>query len=288
MRSCKFFCVVSCATILSGCAINYSEFDPFTSDISNSDLISPPYIDHPKLKTAELARARGDVPQAIHDYRDIIKDNQGDCEKAYLGLGWSLLDVNAIDESKKTFDKAITLYPNSAGAYAGLGAVYLTIDQPENAIKAFEKALKLNPCLAKALNGYGIALDMVGDHRGAQANYRAAMERDPGNISYESNLGLSMALSGNTFEAIHVLERLSRSPQATARVRQNLSLAYGLAGDMKMARNVGTVDLSSDWVRNNVSYMEAVRETEEYAGLIPKNHIEGPLNQTRKWQDRHN
>lgn len=274
MKLWKSFCMVSCVAALSGCA----------SEFINSDLVSPPFEDHPNLKAAELARARGDVPQAIHDYRDIIKDCT-DCEKAYLGLGISLLDANSIDESKQTFEKAITLYPNSAGAYAGLGAVYLTIDQPENAIQAFETALKLNPCLAKALNGYGIALDMIGDHQGAQANYRAAMERDPTNISYQSNLALSMALAGDTSEAIHILERLSRSPQVTPRIRQNLSLAYGLAGDMKMARNVGTVDLSRDWVQNNISYIEAVRDTAEYAGLIPKNNTTGPLNDTRKWQE---
>jgi Flp pilus assembly protein TadD len=95
-----------------------------------------------------------------------------------------------------------------------------------------------------------------------------------------------MALAGNTSEAIFILERLARSPKVTPRIRQNLSLAYGLAGDMKMARTVGSIDLSNDWVNNNVQYMQAVRETEEYAGLIPNNHINGPLNETRKWQDR--
>lgn len=262
---------------LSGCAADF--------DFINSDLVTPPFEDHPDLKAAEMARARGDLPQAIHDYRDIIKDCV-DCEKAYVGLGVSLLDANAVDESKKTFEKAIALYPKSAEAYAGLGSVYLVIDQPENAIRSFETALKINPCLPKALNGYGIALDMIGDHQGAQANYRAAMEKCPNNISYESNLGLSLALAGNTSEAIRILERLSRSPLATARVRQNLSLAYGLAGNMKMARTIGTVDLSSDWVRNNISYIEAIRDTEEYAGLIPKNHMTGPMNETRNWQDR--
>ncbi|MBA3813220.1 MAG: tetratricopeptide repeat protein [Alphaproteobacteria bacterium] len=276
MNSWKLFCMASCMVILSGCANDFA--------FLNSDLVTPPFEDHPKLKAAEIARARGDLPQAIHDYRDIIKECVN-CEKAYIGLGMSLLDANAIEESKNTFDKAISLYPRSAEAYAGLGALYLTIDQPENAIQTFSTALKLNPSLAKALNGYAIALDMIGDHRGAQANYRAAMEQCPNNISYESNLGLSMALDGNTAEAIHILERLSRSPQVTPRVRQNLSLAYGLAGDMKMARNIGTVDLSSDWVRNNITYMEAVQETAEYAGLIPKNH-EGPLNENRNWQDR--
>ena len=276
MKSWKSFCVVSFAAILSGCAADF--------DFINSDLVTPPFEDHPSLRDAEIARARGDVPQAIHDYRDIIKDCV-DCEKAYIGLGISLLDVNAVDEAKQTFDKAIALYPRSADVFAGLGTVYLVIDQPENAMRAFEMALSLNPCLAKALNGYGIALDMIGSHEGAQANYRAALEKSPGNIAYESNLGLSMALAGNTSEAIFLLERLANSPKATPRVRQNLSLAYGLAGDMKMARAIGTVDLSTEWVQNNVRYIEAVRETEEFSGLIPKNHMTGPLNDTRKWQD---
>ena len=276
MNSWKSFCIISFIA-LSGCAADF--------DFLNSDLVTPPFEDHPDLKAAEMARARGDVPQAIHDYRDIIKECV-DCEKAYLGLGMSLFDVNAMDEAKQTFEKTIALYPKSSGAYAGLGAVYLTIDQPENAIRSFETALKLNPCFAKALNGYGIALDMIGDHHGAQISYRAAIELDPNNISYASNLGLSMALAGNASEAIFLLERLSRSPQVTPRVRQNLSLAYGLAGDMKMARNIGTTDLSKEWVRNNISYIEAIRETQEYAGLIPKNHMTGPLNENRNWQDR--
>jgi Flp pilus assembly protein TadD len=282
MKSWKLFCMASGMVVLSGCAL---DLDAFRGDLDSTDLFTPPFVDHPNLKAAALARARGDVPQAIHDYRDIITDSPK-CEKAYIGLGMSLLDANALDEAKNTFDKAISLFPRSSEAYAGLGAFYLAVDQPENAMQSFSTALKLNPCLAVALNGYAISLDMIGDHRSAQANYRAAMEQCPNNISYESNLALSMALEGNTSEAIHILERLSRSPQATPRVRQNLSLAYGFAGDMKMARNIGTVDLSSDWVRNNISYIEAVRETSEFAGLIPKNHMTGPLNDTRNWQDR--
>ena len=282
MKFSGLFCSIFCIAVLSGCA-NFRDFAP--EELTYTDLVSPPVEDNPDLQAAALARARGDVPQAIHDYREIIK-NCVDCEEAYIGLGASLLDVNAVDESKQTFQKAISLYPTSAAAYAGLGSVYLVIDQPENAIAAFETALKFSPCMAKALNGYGIAFDMIGDHQAAQINYRAAMELDPTNISYESNLGLSMVLAGNTSEAIFILERLARSPKVTPKIRQNLSLAYGLAGDMKMARTIGSVDLSNDWVNNNIQYMDAVRKTEEYAGLITKENVYGPLNETRKWQDR--
>lgn len=273
MKSWKTLFVAICVALLSGCA-----------EFVAMDVVKPPYEDHPNLKAAEMARARGDAPQAIHDYRDIIKECP-DSEKAYIGLGMALIDANAIVEAKNVFDKAIALFPRSSMAYTGLGIVYLMIDQPENSLNSFERALQLNPRNAMALNGYGIALDMFSDHEAAQVNYRAAIELDPYNLSYESNLALSMALQGNVSEAIHTLERLARSPDATPRVRQNLSLAYGLAGDMKMAKKIGRVDLSDDMIRNNISYIEAIQQTEEFAGMIPKDNTM-PLDQTRKWQER--
>ena len=57
MKFGKMFCIVSFTIFLGGCT---------------SDLISPPYEDHPNLKAAEIARMRGDAAQSIKDYRDII------------------------------------------------------------------------------------------------------------------------------------------------------------------------------------------------------------------------
>ncbi len=269
MKIGRMFCAVIFASFLGGCT---------------SDLVSPPYEDHPNLKAAEIARARGDVPQAIKSYRDIITECPG-CMKAYLGLGMALIDANALVEAKQAFDKAIALFPKSSGAFTGLGLVYLLIDQPENAINAFDNALKYNPRNARAFNGYGIALDMINDHEVAQANYRAAMELEPTNISFESNLALSMALAGNESEAIRILERLVRCPNVTPRIRQNLALAYGLAGDIRQAKNVGRVDLPDDMVMNNVTYFEVIQQTRQYSGLIPKDNTTS-LNETRVWQGR--
>ncbi len=260
--------VLAAGVLLSACA---------------TDFATPPYEDHPNLQVAEIARKRGDVAQAIHDYRDIIKQYPN-CEKAYIGLGMALIDANAVAEAKITFEKAIALFPNSSPAYTGLGIVYLIMDQPENAINSFERALKLCSQNAKAFNGYGIALDLLNDHKAAEANYRAALELDPTNISYESNLALSLALSGNVHEAVRILERLARSPNATPRVRQNLSLAYGLLGDIKMAKKIGRTDLSDDMIMNNIGYFEAIKKTQDVTGIIPKNNTM-PLDAGRKWQE---
>lgn len=274
MRSLTVLSALMGVSLLAGCG----------PELVMPDFATPSYQDHPQLKTAEMARARGDLPQAIHDYRDIIKEEGPPCEPAYIGLGMALLDVNAVEEAKKTFEKAIALFPRSSGAFVGMGAVYLTLNQPEDAIKSFECALAIDPRCAKALNGRGIALDMLGNTCAAQASYKAAIELAPTNVSYKSNLALSMALAGKCQEAIRDLEKLAQSPYATPRVRQNLALAYGLAGNKKMARKVGRIDLSDEMVKNNISYIEAVQQTQEYAGLIPKNHTI-PLDQTRKWEE---
>ncbi|HUX78881.1 MAG TPA: tetratricopeptide repeat protein [Alphaproteobacteria bacterium] len=284
MKSWKIVCFMSLMPFLVGCSSNIQPSGLSMADVIASDLISPPYEDHPNLKAAEMARARGDVPQSIRDYRDIIKQCPG-CAKAYLGLGMALIDANALNESKLTFEKAIALFPKCSEAYAGLGLVYILIDQPENAINSFDTALKLNPRNATAYNGYGMALDMVDEHETAQLNYRAAMELNPTNISYESNLALSLALCGNVTEAIHILERIVRSPDVTPRVRQNLALAYGLAGDMKMAKKIGRMDLPDDIVMNNVNYFESIQQTRQYSGLVPKDNTTS-LDGTRKWQER--
>ncbi len=270
MKFWKTLCIMNSIAFLSACT---------------SDLLRPPYEDHPNIKAAEMARKRGDVPQSIHDYRDIIKECPN-CVMAYVGLGMALVDANAIVEAKHTFEKAVALFPQSSETFTGMGIVYLLIDQPENAINSFENGLKLDPRNAKAFNGYGIALDMLGDYEAAQANYRAALELDPTNLSYESNLALSMALAGNTIEAIHILERLAHSPNATPRIRQNLALAYGLVDDMKMARKMGRVDLPDDMVMSNIDYYKAIQQTKERVGLIPKNNTV-PLDGTRKLQGKY-
>ncbi len=275
MRSLKTIHMVMCACLMTGCG----------PELVTPSFMTPSYTDHPNLKIAEMALARGDAPQAIHYYREIIKEADPPCEAAYVGLGMALVDVNAIDEAKETFEKALALFPGSSAAHVGMGAVYLTLNQPEMALKSFTCALATDPRNAKALNGRGIALDMLNDPCGAQANYRAAIELDPCNLSYKSNLALSLALSGNAPEAIRELERLVCSPLVTPRIRQNLALAYGLAGNMGMAKKIGRVDLSEAMVKNNINYIETIRKTKDYAGLILKDHTV-PLDEGRRWQER--
>jgi outer membrane biosynthesis protein TonB len=55
-----------------------------------------------------------------------------------------------------------------------------------------------------------------------------------------------MALAGRPADAIQVLETAARAPDADARVRQNLALAFALNGDWTNARAVAAQDVPAD------------------------------------------
>ena len=61
-----------------------------------------------------------------------------------------------------------------------------------------------------------------------------------------SDHGLALALAGQPNEAITMLEPAARQPGADSRVRQNLALAYALAGDWTAARTVASQDVPAD------------------------------------------
>jgi DNA-binding transcriptional regulator YdaS (Cro superfamily) len=73
-----------------------------------------------------------------------------------------------------------------------------------------------------------------------------------------NNLGLSLALSGNHAESIEMLRAVVDEPGAKARNRQNLALAYGLAGDLTAAERISRLDLDEESVQNNLSYFAAL------------------------------
>ena len=114
----------------------------------------------------------------------------------------------------------------------------LLMDQPKEARIQFNRALELEetPTL---YNGIAVAYDVGGDHSTAQAYYRVALELEPANLAARSNLGLSLALSGDHPQSIKVLKSAVAHPYATQEQRRMLAAAYALAGDLPAAAEVG-------------------------------------------------
>jgi Flp pilus assembly protein TadD len=131
--------------------------------------------------------------------------------------------------------------------------------QPEEALERFTEAAALDSADSRAKVGRGVALDLLGRHGDAISEYRAVLARQPGNRAAANNLALSLALNGQTDEAIRRLERLAQSAEAPPRVRQNLALVLGLAGEGERAAVIARIDQSPDDAASNQRFVNLIR-----------------------------
>jgi Flp pilus assembly protein TadD len=136
-------------------------------------------------------------------------------------------------------ERAVELAPRDSGYRMLLGDLYLKNGRFGSAGTAFGDVLTLDPGNSRAAFNRALALIAEGNTGEATLELdRLAVTAAPGDV------GLAFALAGQPQRAIEMLEPAARSPGATARVRQNLALAYALAGEWQKARIVAAQDLS--------------------------------------------
>lgn len=209
------------------------------------------------IRLADAALAIGDRGAAVGLYHRAANAAPGDPE-LLVRLGFLLHELGAQLEAEAAFRRAIAADLGNADALRGLGITLISRDMPHHAIEYLEEAIAARPD-SRAYNAMGVALDMVGERVSARESYKAGLAADPGNLSLLNNLGLSLTLSGRYADAIAILGSAVDDPRATPRHRQNLALAYGLAGIPEKAAEVANTDLDMRSVRNNLGYYAWLR-----------------------------
>lgn len=131
-------------------------------------------------------------------------------------------------DAAAAYRKALAIAPEDAAANAGLARILVTSD-PHGAERLLRTALRTRPEDPVALANLGVALDLQERHVEAQAEYRRALQIAPGATATKANLGLSLALSGDTAGAEAVLGPVAAAPDAPASARDNLAVARMLA-----------------------------------------------------------
>lgn len=222
------------------------------------------------MAVADAARARGDMATAAALFR---RASELDPESAAPLLAFAEIarHVDRIPDAIAAYERAIALAPGNADALTGLGKALVASGQAADAIAAFESALALRPADADALNGLGVALDRLGDHEAAQQRYIDGLEIAPDDFPLSNNLAFSLAITGAYADAIRILSGLAAAPSTNARIRQNLALVHGLAGNVDEAAEIARSDLGEDAVRNNLAYyarLRAMSKTERAAEIL--------------------
>lgn len=146
----------------------------------------------------------------------------------------------SLDAALRHAESAVEQSPRDVAYRMLLADLYMKDGRFQSAETTFEDVLALDSGNVRA--GLSVALARIALGRPGAA----IGQLDEMGSAAPADLGLAYALAGETTRAVEILEPAARSPEATARVRQNLALAYALAGDWQKARTTAAQDVSPD------------------------------------------
>lgn len=164
----------------------------------------------------------------------IIRSAEGDAANAGKALA-----KRKVADAIRFAEHAVQLRPQDAPYRALLGRTYLAGGRFSSARQAFADALQLDAGQPGVALNLALASIATGDYATAQQ-----VLADTANGIGAADRGLAIALAGNPAAGAELLLAAARTPQSDAKTRQNLALAYALAGRWAEARQVALVDLS--------------------------------------------
>ncbi|MBS0482366.1 MAG: tetratricopeptide repeat protein [Proteobacteria bacterium] len=176
--------------------------------------------------------------------------------------------------AKGKFDKAIELAeaavaanPREPSYRAVLGQAYFKAGRFDSAATTFNDAMKLGDNSARS--ALGLALSDIAAGRNHEA---VSILDDWRDAIPASDLGLALALAGETQRGVGVLADQLRGGDSSAKLRQNLAYAYALDGRWREARVMAAQDIPADQLDARLSSWASTARPEDakarVAGLI--------------------
>lgn len=136
-------------------------------------------------------------------------------------------------------EAAVAGSPREASYRALLGQAYLNDGRFASATAALTEAMELGAADSNTI--LSLTLSQIAQGKNLDAVALLTRHRD---TVPASDIGLALALAGDSEGAIYVLSEAARAEGADARTRQNLALAYALSGRWMQARMAASQDLS--------------------------------------------
>jgi D-alanyl-D-alanine carboxypeptidase len=167
--------------------------------------------------------------------------------------GWARTAEKAAVKGK--FDKALTYAEmaveadmNNREYRALLARIYMAQGRFQSAERTLMDVVELGQVDPRTV--ISLALSRIAQGKVDSAIALVEANRD---IVPASDYGLTLALAGQTKQAVQVLTDAIRADNATARTRQNLALAYALDGRWREARIMAVQDMPEETVNQRVA-----------------------------------
>ncbi|RJF91448.1 SPOR domain-containing protein [Sphingomonas cavernae] len=145
-------------------------------------------------------------------------------------------------------ERAVGMSPREAAYRALLGHAYLQGGRLISAETAFGDTLALDPANGRATLSLALVQVALGKRDLALETLRNAQAPIA-----DADRGLALALAGEMRAAFEVLEPAARSEGTSAKTRQNLALAYAMAGNWGRARAVAAQDVSPEELNQRIA-----------------------------------
>ncbi len=176
----------------------------------------------------------------------------------------------ALAKAEKAVQRAelvVAKSPDAAASRVALGNAYLAAGRFISAGSAFDDAMALGDNSGRT--ALSLALAKIGSGRGREA---AALLDDWRAEIPASDLGLALALAGETSRGVAILADAVRGGENSPKLRQNLAYAYALDGRWAEAKLMAAQDVPGDQLDKRLAYwalsMLPDRNIERIAALI--------------------
>jgi Flp pilus assembly protein TadD/cell division septation protein DedD len=167
----------------------------------------------------------------------------------------------------RSAETAVAYSPRDAAYRMLLGQAYLGAGRFASAETSFADTLTLSPDNSRAALNLALAEIAQGKNDAASTTLGDYREKFTA-----ADYGLAIALAGNIEAAVTILEAAVRDGGADAKTRQNLALAYAMAGKWSNARVMAGQDLSPDDVDQRLgqwmSFVRPKAASDQVASLL--------------------
>ena len=158
-----------------------------------------------ELNLAAALVERGDVAAGLEHAR-AAQALRPDDVKVLATLGTALARSGHGDEAESAYRRALQSDPDSVLAWLGMAVLHAERGQWGDAERAYAEVLRREPEHAKAHAGLGFVLSAQARHADAIVQYRAAIVADEKLLQAYNGLALALEATGQTDEALRVLE----------------------------------------------------------------------------------
>lgn len=202
----------------------------------------------------------GRFEEARQEYNFILKVDNNTYPEAHYRLGVLYMDkLNDPKSAHEQLETAIRLNPGLSDAHLRLGELYSrdnsTLDQ---AINAYTDAIKYNGNNATAYYYRGLLLENKDKLVEAEADFRRALELQPGLVNARQHLGLVLLREGKGTEALQEIQTAATQDRSSSEIQTNLADIYRLGGDYNKAVSIYTEALRLKATNQDALYGRAL------------------------------